>query len=457
MNQIIATSQPNKLKLTTPQLLKGGLYFTWIASLLLLMTTIAGVQNQRSAMKIVGKDSAPSILTAQRIKDSIADMDANAANELLVPPGQNPDATKNYEERRKKLVKLLTDATQNITYKEERQLIETLQLSLGGYLQKIQQARDFNAQGNTAAVLATYRKSSEIIDKTLLPTADQLDVVNSKELESTYSQQQVVSRGSLFFITVSGLLLLAVLAGQQIFLYRRMRRILNPMLLVATAIALIFLGYTIRAVLSASHNIKVAKEDAFVSLHALRLSRATAYSANADESRYLLDSALAANHEKAFFDKVAKIASIPNGQTFETVVAATAKGENVRGFTGFLAEELNNITFPSEREAAVGTLSALGRYVIIDQQIRQFQRTGKRLEAIRLCTGNNPGQSNWAFEEFKKAHDKVLEINQKAFDQSVERGLKDLDGFEIVTPAAMGAIALLTLFGLLPRLKEYSA
>lgn len=456
MSKTIAISSPAIKKLTTPQLLKGGLYLTWATSLVLLITTIAGVQSQRQAIQTVGKDSVPSILTAQRIKDSLADMDANAANELLVRPGQNPDASKSYDERRQKLAMLLVNAAQNITYPGEQQAIETLLVSLGDYMQKIQQARDFNERGNTVEVVTTYRAAAEIVDKTLLPTADRLDVINSSELESTYHRQQATSAVSLLVVTASGLLLIVVLVNLQIFLYRRMRRILNPMLMVATAVALIFLGYAGWAFLSVSYHLKVAKEDAFASLHALRQSRALAYSANGDESRYLLDSAFAATHEQAFFKKVAKIAQLPSGQTFETVVAATAKGEKVAGFSGFLADELNNITFPGEREATVATLSTFGRYLAIDRQIRQLQRSGKHLEAVVLCTGNNPGQSNSVFEEFKKVHDQTMDINLKAFNRSVEEGFKDLSGFEIVTPAAMGAVGLLTLFGLLPRLKEYS-
>jgi hypothetical protein len=34
-------------------------------------------------------------------------------------------------------------------------------------------------------------------------------------------------------------------------------------------------------------------------------------------------------------------------------------------------------------------------------QIRQLERSGKHVEAIALCTSYDPGQSNWAFEQFK--------------------------------------------------------
>jgi dimeric dUTPase (all-alpha-NTP-PPase superfamily) len=383
-------------------------------------------------------------------------MDANAANELLVKPGQNPNAVKAYEERREKVNRMILDAAKNITYDEEDQIILTLQVKLGEYLTKIQQVRDFHQRGDTNGVLVNYREAAEMIDNTLLPAAAKLNEVNRKALDRTYASEQFAAARSLLFVVISSFLLIGLLVAIQLFLSKRMRRTLNPMLLAATAIAVIFLGYTARAFLSASHNLKVAKEDAFESIQDLREGRSIAYSANGDESRYLLDPVFASKHEQAFFNKVAQLVTLPNGQTFQTVAAASAQGQKVEGFTGYMAEELNNITFAGEREAAVDTLSKFGIYLNLDKQIRQLQQSGKQADAIALCVGNNPGQSNWAFEQFKEANQKTLDINQAAFDKAVEQGFKDVDGFEVTTPVVIGAIALLTLLGLRPRLNEYS-
>lgn len=447
---------PTKRQLTTPFLLKGGLYVTWGASLLLLLATISGAQGQRYAVKTVGKDSAPSIILAQRIKDSLAGMDANAVNELLVKPGENPKAIQDYEERRKAFAERIIAAAQNITYGDaELKPIQTLQLAQGEYIAYIQQARDSNQRGDASGVLNAYRAAAKIMDNTLLPSSDVLDQVNSKELELTYDQQRSVTGRYLFFVIVSGLFLIGVLVAIQLFLNYRMRRILNPMLLAATGIAILFLGYTTQAFLQSSRHLKVAKEDAFQSIHALRQARALAYGVNADQSRYLLDTAFATKHEQAFIDKAAKIAKVPNGQTFETVVAALQQGKKVDGLTGFLGEELNNITFAGEREAGVDSLATFGRYLTIDKQIRQLEQSGKHVEAIALSTGHNQGQSNWAFDEFKNANQKAFDINKEAFDKSVSQGFQDVDGFEITTTVVAVIISLLTLLGLLPRIKEY--
>jgi hypothetical protein len=443
-------------KFTTPQILKGCLFLTWGVSVLLLITIITGVQGQRNALKTVGKDSAPSILTAQQLKDSLIGMDAEAVNELLVKPGQNPDAIKGYQERYTTFSERIVAASENITYEPERKQIKIIVLALNDYITKIQRARDFHERGDQQNLLNSYREAREVMDQTLLPAADTLDEVNFKELDKTYISQKYEAARALFSIILPGLLLLGVLVGLQVFIYYRMRRILNPMLLGATTIAVFFIGHAIGGLQRASEHLKVAKEDAFTSLHALRQTRALAYMANADESRYLLDKAYAPQHEKAFFEKVAKIVTLPPNQTFESVINTSKKGGTVSGFKGYMAEELNNITFPGEKEAALESLATFGRYLEIDQQIRQLEQSGKYSDAIALGIGTKEQQSNWAFNKFKDANQKTRLINEKAFYDSIKEGGEDLKDFEITTPVAMIAIGILTLFGLLPRLKEYS-
>ncbi len=460
-------SLPTKKSLTTPKLLNAGLYLTWGASFLLAIATISGIQAQRNAIKTIGKDSVPSILTAQRLKDSVAGMDANAVNELLIQPGKTPgeiqdyqknkeNAMKGYEERRKAFSERIVLAAQNITYGDaELKPIQTLQLVLGDYIAKIQRARDLNERGDINGALIVYREAAQLVDNTLLPAADALDKANTKQLEEIYRGQGIAAVGWLLLIFVSGTLLIAGLVTIQIFLNNRMRRILNPMLLAATAIALLFVGHTMQSLSSASYNLKVAKEDAFDSLHALRQSRALAYGANADESRYLLDKQNAAKHEQAFFAKVNQIVKLPQGKSWDEARKTLVEGKPLDGLTGFFADEINNITFSGEREAMIGAISTFGTYFDIDKQIRQLEQSGKHLEAVKLCTGIDKGESNWAFDEFKKAHTKVQDINQKEFDKAIAQGFKNVENFEITTIVVVLTISGLTLFGLRSRINEY--
>ena len=96
---ISSISGKTTTKLTTPQILQRGMYLVWGASVLLLVASIATVQGQRNAIRTIGKDTASSIINAQRLKDALSGMKAFAANELLAPAGQNEAAAQGYRER----------------------------------------------------------------------------------------------------------------------------------------------------------------------------------------------------------------------------------------------------------------------------------------------------------------------------------------------------------------------
>jgi hypothetical protein len=250
---------------------------------------------------------------------------------------------------------------------------------------------------------------------------------------------------------VSAALLLVTLVGLQVFLGRRTRRVLNLPLLAATLVALIFtvrLGTTFATTME---DLRAAKQDAFDSVYALTHARSVAYDANGEESRYLLDAGNATQSEQAFRTESAKLADRP---ITDDLVAASQHG-NVP-FKGYLADELNNITYTGELQAATDTLRNYGVYLGIDSQIRALEQSGQHQAAIDLDVGTAPGQSNWAFAQFDDALGRTLGINQREFAAAVDRATADLEGTQYLGPAAAVLIAILAWLGVRPRLNEYS-
>ncbi len=459
MNTIPKPTQTLPSRFNTPQILNGGLYAVWGISLFLLLVSIFGINAQRQAIKSVGKDAAPSILTAQQLRDSFADIDASLANELLLKPGANQQALADFEKNQKKIADRLVAGAKNITYPAEENILQTLQLKSTDYFLLLQAARDAHQRGDKVGVLNTYRLAANLMDKEILTKAEELDRVNSVELESTYNRQRFENGGIMLLIAIAGLIQLGILGALQFFIYRRMRRVFNVYLLAASAISLITVLWTLNSLLSAASNLKVAKEDTFNSIYVLRQARALSYMANADESRYLLDAANADNHEQAFQQKIDKLVAFPKDKSLKEIIsqipASPIEEIKIDGFGGFYANQLSNITFAGELEKTVETLKKLDEYLQIDKQIRQLYRSGKITEAIALCTGNKTGQSNWAFDRYKVANENLRKINEQAFEQKITAGFDDLSNFEVIAAISIGSIGILTLLGLRPRLKEY--
>ena len=448
--------QKSLQKYNTPQILRGSWYTTWGVSLLLLIVSIHGINSQRQAIKTVGKDAAPSVLTAQQLQDSFADIDASLANELLLKPGDDRQVLLDFKKNQKKIADRLVAAAKNITYPEEEQIIQALQFNISDYFLKLQEARDAHKRGDAVSTLSIYQSAANLMDRDIIPQAEKLSQVNSQALEKTYAEQSVTNGGIGLLIILIGLAQIAALIWIQLFLYQRMRRILNLPLLGATAIAVIFLGYTSVAFVGATNNLKVAKVDAFDSLNALRKMRSLSYRANADESRYLLDRSNSARHEQSFNDKVNKILTIPDQKiSIENIIANVNQEISTPGLTGLFSTGLNNITFVGEKAAAIDTLKAWNDYLKIDKQIRQLATSGKINEAIALCVGTKQGESNWAFERYKDLHTNLMEVNKKEFDKNIELGNDRVANFEIIAAVALSSIAILTLVGVRPRLLEY--
>ena len=463
-----ASPVQKRMKWNTLQMLRGSLYISWGLCVVYLIAVIGAAGIHRDAMTKVCKDSAPSVIAAEHIKFALSDMDANAANELLFPHGDLPEALEQYEDRREEAVEALIEAAENITYGDkEREPIKNLALFMGNYQSEVQRARDLHERHDPEYV-AAYLKAAKILDEKLLPNADALHKANEEEMNKAYAGHEGESMASMAFVVLIGLGLGAFLICMQLFLLRKTRRILNPMLLLATVLTLGLLLHTVHVMSTEREQLRVAKKDAFDSIVALWQTRAVSYAARADQSRYLLEPAKHETREADFYTKARLLATMPNqvtqmqdvavGQWFEGKYVAFNSGKNrVDGFSGYLADELGNITFPGEREAALKTLSSFIVFIQMDREIRQKEMAGDHDGAIALCLGTNPDKpnANEAFAEFDKYLDKTLEINQKAFDQAVDRGFEDLKGFDLRASIVIGLIALLVFGGLFARIGEY--
>jgi hypothetical protein len=188
----------------TPQKLWAGLYLIWALDALLLGAAILGAQVHRDAMKTIGKDTAPSIIAAQRIKSALADMDANAANEFLGEPGRMPEAVEAYEKRRVEAATALIEAASNITYgKAEQDPIEAIQVGLGTFEGRVQRARDLHERKDAGFVDA-YHDAATVMDETLLPEADKLDKANHDKMEEAYAAVSNRSVAMVVFLVIAG-------------------------------------------------------------------------------------------------------------------------------------------------------------------------------------------------------------------------------------------------------------
>jgi hypothetical protein len=242
---------------------------------------------------------------------------------------------------------------------------------------------------------------------------------------------------------VLGLGLVGLMIAAQLFLASRFRRRLNQSLLAATLISTGLFWYVEHSVASAEKELKLAKDDAFESIHSLLKARAIAYDANGDESRYLLDKERAQFYDDAF---IKNVNLLTGGNKLDNSLK-----------TGLIGQELSNITFEGELQAAQSVVFTLKAYMRIDKSIRDLEKKGKHADAIELCIGSRPDESNAAFDAFDRALEDTIKINQDQFDKAVVKSDRALDFAKWAAPLTTILVALLAFFGMRARLREYAA
>ncbi len=438
----------------TLRVLRASLFGVSGLVLLLFVACAAGAYFHRAALETIGRQAGPAITAAEKIRTALASMDASAANDLLASDQAARDAARHdYDQSRLEAAQALLYAARSLNYGAGgRDPLEKIQMQLGSYEALVQRARDLHDVKDPRAV-DTYAQAASLVDNDLLPAGDQLDNANFRRLDETYARQGAYSISSRVVVLLFGIALLGALLWLQSFITNRTRRILNLPLIAATLVALAFTLWGLTVFGTEEHELKTAKQDAFTSIRALWKARAGAWSAAGDESRLLLHSSKLPGAGDDFQRNVNSLMLVPPGVTMEDVAEHGLRENSLA--TGYLADEIRNITFFGEREAALETTTKFAEYLETAREIRSLEAAGKHADAVALHLGTQSGQAKFVFAEFDDALSRTLAVNQRAFDTAVDSGFDALSHFEAKAAATAIVIVLLVFAGLAPRIAEY--
>ncbi|MDR3635422.1 MAG: hypothetical protein P4L84_16575 [Isosphaeraceae bacterium] len=309
---------------STPGRLWVALVGIWVTVFVFFLAGRAGLNHHLEGVQTVGKDAAPSVIAAQRVKAELAGMYAAAGREFLMPEGQQGAAVRELDERRRAVTEGLMTAAGNITYGDaERIPIRTMLEELGPYDAAIAQARLLHARGD-AGFVDPLRRADLLLTDTLLPAADALDRANREALDAGYNRAREASSWGLAWLLLSGLAALGALVGTQVFLARRTRRLVNPALAAATVTMLAGLVTLGSAYTTASGLLRRAKADCFESIHVLEQARADGYEMLAAERIALLDPARADVYTRRIRERRDRIITPAPGDTVDGLTSSVA-------------------------------------------------------------------------------------------------------------------------------------
>ena len=458
---------------STPRrlLVLGALAVVLTAALGPVIATAASTAS--AEVTVIGEQAAPQVSVATDLSFALGDLDAQAANALLVgaAPAMASARTAALNTYNQRLAEADNDLQQAAadggTDPVAQQVVRTTLNRLATYQSLVSQALLLSQQGAdpigapSATVLAHYRDATDLM-QTMLVSVQQLVDHNHDILESAYASDSSGSTMAQLRVAVVGALLVATLVSIQIQLRRRQRRRLNPALLAGTVIALLVSVLGLTALGNAASQLYVAKQQAFDSVIALAEARAVSDDANADESRYLLDPQRAEQYQQAFLAKMQTLARFGDATdlvSYDGDLATAVQQYQVSMvvlFDGYFSTGLTNLTFPNAQNTAKLTFGDFGTYLTADQHLRELATSGDRAGAITFDIGTAPGDSDYAFNAYDSHLAALIQINQTAYTTAIDDARSGLSGWSAPVPiiGALLVVALLGL-GLWPRIAEY--
>lgn len=450
-----------------------------IAVLLTLLTVLAGglslwaATSIHATVRTIGRDAEPSVGLALRLADTLSTMDAAVLADSLTDAGAAAGTSLVFRTATLSLAADLVDAARNVTYgeAEAEPLRELLRWALA-YQEAVAEARTLG-QGNAWITAHRLRWARRVNRDFAAPQAAALATANADVLEAEYAAYRSGSllRGAAAFGAFAVLVLTLVAA--QLWLLRRMRRLLNLPMAAATVIAAAAGLWFGVAVLTERANLRAAKADAYDSLHVLFEAKGAVSSLRADMSMWLLDpdpdnrAAAQADMDQTArrlietnlgdpAQAAATLRTLNQALTMERAGQATQALAAVPHMGGLLGTEFDNITFGvDERQPATSSVERLVDALALMRALQAQETRRDHTMAIVRWLGRQTGQGDAVFSALETALDQTIAINQAEFDRRVTSSLATAAIMPFVSSGGLLATLLLALAGLWQRLREY--
>ncbi|MEU5878253.1 hypothetical protein [Spirillospora sp. NPDC047279] len=432
-----------------------------VALAALLAVTWSAVADARDGVRVIGHDAGPQVVATGDLYFQLIEMDAQLADALLVGRTQNlgvkrEQALESYDRSRRaagaallQAARLADDPTEERTARELLDAVARYE-RLAAQALLLDEQTPHDAGPPPERVLETYRQATDLMKLDLLPKAYNLTLDNGTLVRHTYEDKRDAVTAGRLWVLGTGLVVLALLGGLQLFLFRRFRRLLNPALAIATLGTLVFVGVGFTMLGGQADHLKKAKEDGFDSILALSRARAIGNSANADQTKYLLDPARADTYEQVFLSKSQTILYVKADSLAQYSGAVQQTGKE-NDYLGFLGSEFDRNRLPSQSQALNAVFTDYRAYQRDDRSLRDLVAGGQRQQAIstRLASPDS------SFGEYDRSLGGLIKIHSTAFNDAIKKGDDGTAGWNLVIPVAGIVLVALVLAGVRPRLSEY--
>ncbi len=443
---------------STPAILKSLAISSTFFSVSLLLTVLTSARQNQRLVVTMSAESTPSIVAAQRLKESLASSNTLATVSLL-NSAAGSDLTAQFVQSMRPVNNNLflairgaqNEASQGAPAKD-------LQLLLQAYYGKMEQALLAHRKGESEMARLRFREAEVLFTGYLMPYTDRLDATSTNALNQAFLRHAKSADDLANPVILSALLSLAILIATQIFLAKKFHRLLNLPLLLST---ISLSGLTLLALVNlhvSAAQIQQAKSSAFDSLHALSKAKARLSLAQSAFVSQLLDPQGKGRYDSQYRTQMLQLVRLRSGNSFMSAANALQKGQSVYPLmSGDIANFIGTASSAAERKQGLAVYESFINYATAAEQVRG---TASYSAVNGAATASIASQLERVDSEYRaslKALDRLQKHQEQRFDQLMLSASSKLQMLQIVAYASVTAALILALIGLRIRLSVYSA
>ena len=423
-----------RLPATTPGRLRLAAALLALSAIVFGVVAARAAGERRHAVENVAA-TEPLLVSAVKLSASLSNTHAIAAFSFLRGRPEPAQSRRLYDDEMQRASLGIANLAREIgTPSGSGPAVRRITQTMPVYAGLIENARANNRQGFPVGS-AYLRKASKTMRNEMLPAARDLYQIEARHLTTSY--RAGVSSPTMLTVVLAGCALLLLLALTQMHLARTTRRILNPGLVVATALLLALLAWIVVAFTVQQGALAEAQAKGSDPVELLTATRILALRAQADESI-----ALAA---RGGGEEEPRLHDVDRG--FQAVTKPIAG----------LLEQASAISGGGRApiDAIDGTYRTyLDAHSRVVDQVRHGNFTKAVELAVERGAGGRPSTKD-AGDALDEALDREVEIAQGRFEDAAARAGSALGGLAVAIPALTALCALLALFGVRQRLEEY--
>jgi len=414
---------------TTPGRLRVLMGAVVLAAVVAGIVLAAATSTRTDAADAVATRDEPLLVGADGLYASLSDADATAATTFL-RGGSEPAALRDrYLTDLRRASDQLVALGRRVRDPAELGALRTISADLPAYSGLVETARANNRQGFPVGA-AYLRQASELMRNSILPAAGRMYAAEAERLGER--QRTGTSTTAVVAALIVGIAAIGVLVAAQVFLARRMHRVFNVGLVVATVALVGLVAWAAIAMVTAGNALAASQREGSDTVQVLSAARILWLRAQADESLALVARGGGGQY-LADFGVVDRLLEPPGGLFGEARRLAARTGS-----TALIDELVAGWRAIRSEHAKVARLESDGQFT----------------DAVRVAVGSRSRETAEG-DRLNDRFDARIAAAQRRFESYAGDARSAMSGLAFGIPVLLVVCVAFALFGIQKRVDEY--